>query len=226
MDAHWRVRSGRAERRGREVCRRSRAAQGGGARARAEGAGTTWGTAHMAYILNNIAGRGERHGANSKKTVERQRAYDVLLCGHRRPWLEKEPIVTYIADSIDKQGRPTYNTGKGAPKAAKSQRIDSEKNDRPASRMGGDPAGGTAGRSERKRPWKHGHRVCSQRTCNDARRTARPGVFEHRKSRRQHRQAEKRPDTRQGEHGGHSAAKAKRPRPHDETNTAGRSQQK
>ena len=114
------------------------------------GTGTTWRTAHIAYMLNTLLADRQAGTNDPLRTAKSDRASAHIRCfafaavGSRGSRRNQSLLISPI--SLTRQSRPTYNTGKGALKAAKSQRIDSEKNDRPASRMDGDTAGGADGR--------------------------------------------------------------------------------
>lgn len=110
VDAPWWARNGRTARRGREVCRRSRAVQGGrtpdepwwarnGRAARrgqevcrrsggagqrsadmSRGTGTTWRTAHIAYILNILLADRQAGTNDPLRTAKSDRASAHIRC--------------------------------------------------------------------------------------------------------------------------------------------------
>ena len=114
----------------REVCRRS-----GGARQRSadmnRGTGTTWRTAHIAYMLNTLLADRQAGTNDPLRTAKSDRAsahirrFAFAAIGSRGSRRNQSLLISPI--SLTRQSRPTYNTGKGALKAAKSQQIDSEK---------------------------------------------------------------------------------------------------
>ena len=105
-----------------------RARQGGGARIRAEGQGRlgkrrTW---HIYLIIQYKAkANGTARTTKNSRATARIRRFAFAAIGSRGSRRNQSLLISPI--SLTRQSRPTFNTGKGALKAAKSQRIDSEK---------------------------------------------------------------------------------------------------